>query len=78
MKRALIAEAGGKCQVCGYDRCQAALQFHHLDREEKAFALSHEGVARSIKRARKEAAKCVLLCANCHAEIEVGFTTLLA
>ena len=28
------------------------------------------GLARSLDRARAEAAKCVLLCANCHAEVE--------
>jgi hypothetical protein len=38
--------------------------------------LSHDGVARNIRLARAEAAKCVLLCANCHAEVEVGFRVL--
>lgn len=75
IKRTLITEAGGSCHLCGYDRCAAALQFHHVDPEEKSFALAHDGVARSIARARDEAAKCVLLCANCHAEVEVGFST---
>jgi len=50
----------------------AALQFHHLDRAQKAFELSHGGVARALEAARAEAVKCVLLCANCHAEVEVG------
>jgi transposase len=76
IKRKLIAEAGGGCQLCGYDSCAAALQFHHLDPKEKSFPISHDGVARSIARARQEAAKCVLLCANCHAEVEVGHTVL--
>lgn len=76
VKRTLITEAGGRCHLCGYDRCAAALQFHHVDPKQKAFALSHDGVARSITRARQEAAKCVLLCANCHAEIEIGFSSL--
>lgn len=75
-KRALIAEAGGRCRLCGYDRCAAALQFHHLDPSTKSHALSHQGVSRSLARARAEAAKCILLCANCHAEVEAGFRTL--
>jgi transcriptional regulator with XRE-family HTH domain len=76
VKRTLVEEAGGKCQACGYNRCAAALQFHHLNPMEKVFNLSHDSVARSIARARAEAAKCLLLCANCHAEVEVGYLTL--
>ncbi len=72
-KARLIAEAGGRCRLCGYGRCQAALQFHHLDPGQKSFALSLRGVTRSIADLRAEASKCVLLCANCHAEVEVGF-----
>jgi hypothetical protein len=76
IKRQLIAEAGGACALCGYDRCAAALQFHHVDPATKNFSLSREGVTRSLARAREEAAKCVLLCANCHAEVEGGFAQL--
>ena len=61
-----------RCRLCGYDRTPAALQFHHLDRQAKSFAISHNGVTRSLAEARAEAAKCVLLCANCHAEVEMG------
>jgi hypothetical protein len=69
-------ESPGRCRLCGYDRCPAALQFHHLDPGEKSFALSREGVTRSLAEAQAEAAKCVLLCANCHAEIEAGYREL--
>jgi hypothetical protein len=76
VKARLVAEAGGRCAICGYDRCQAALQFHHREPGTKSFALSHQGLTRSIAKAREEASKCVLLCANCHAEIEAGYRTL--
>jgi hypothetical protein len=76
VKRILVEEAGGACVVCGYSRFDAALQFHHVDPTEKSFALSREGVTRSLARARAEAQKCVLLCANCHAEVEGGFVEL--
>jgi transposase len=76
VKRTLVAEAGGRCVLCGYDRCVAALEFHHLDRTDKRFSLSSRGVARALTRAREEARKGVLLCANCHAEVEAGATTL--
>lgn len=76
IKRVLISEAGGACVVCGYDRCEAALQFHHLDPTAKVFHLSLRGVTRSWAQVRAEAAKCALLCATCHAEVEAGFTRL--
>jgi hypothetical protein len=76
VKRILVEEAGGKCRLCGYDRCHRALQFHHLQADEKRFALSHKGVTRSLAEAREEALKCVLLCANCHAEVETGYPVL--
>lgn len=76
IKRTLIAEAGGACVLCGYSRCDAALQFHHLEPERKAFHLSLRGVTRSWAEVRAEAAKCVLLCACCHAEVEVSYSDL--
>jgi transposase len=76
IKRQLVVEAGARCMLCGYDRCDAALQFHHVDPDTKHFAISHEGVTRALSKAREEASKCVLLCANCHAEVEGGFAQL--
>jgi AraC-like DNA-binding protein len=71
-KAELVAEAGGRCQLCGYARCIAALHFHHVDPTAKRFAVSYRGLTRSRAALRAEAAKCVLLCANCHAEVETG------
>ena len=76
VKLTLVREAGGACRICGYSRCSAALEFHHLVPEDKRFSLSQAGMARSLVRARAEAEKCVLLCANCHAEVEAGFATV--
>jgi transposase len=76
VKRALVEEAGGACVLCGYDRSLAGLHFHHVDRAEKSFALSRQGVTRSLVAARAEASKCVLLCSNCHAEVEAGTAQL--
>jgi 5-methylcytosine-specific restriction endonuclease McrA len=76
IKAVLVEEAGGSCAVCGYDRCVSALEFHHRVPAEKRFSLSHRGVARSLEKARAEASKCVLLCANCHAEVEAGIVAL--
>ncbi|MGI8633598.1 MAG: helix-turn-helix domain-containing protein [Solirubrobacterales bacterium] len=72
VKEILVAEGGGQCRLCGYRRFVGALQFHHLDPASKEFAISLEGVTLSLDRVRAEARKCVLLCANCHAEVEAG------
>jgi transposase len=72
VKRILVEEAGGCCARCGYDRCIGALQFHHRDPTQKQFGLAHKGRAIALERLREEAAKCTLVCANCHAEIEHG------
>ncbi len=78
VKEILVREAGGGCVICGYERYLGALQFHHLDPATKAFGLGLRGIARSLARCREEAAKCMLLCANCHAEVEAGVATLPA
>ncbi len=76
MKAILVSDAGGRCRLCGYDRCLAALEFHHLDPAMKRIPLSSHGVAYALNTLREEASKCILLCANCHAEIEHGLETL--
>jgi len=76
LKRVLVEEAGGRCVMCGYDECVAALHFHHRDPSLKAHGIAQAGATRSMKRARAEAKKCVLLCANCHAAVESGLKHL--
>jgi transposase len=76
VKEILVAEAGGACRLCGYDRCVAALQFHHVDRATKEFGVAAGGMARSLERMRAEVRKCVLLCANCHVEVEADLVAL--
>ena len=76
IKATLVEEAGVPCVLCGYDRSPIALQFHHLDPASKSFGIAERGMARALATAREEAAKCVLLCANCHAEVEAGVATL--
>lgn len=71
-KKKLIEEFGGKCAVCGYDKCLEALQFHHLDPGSKEFGISESGVCRSWDAMLAEAKKCILVCSNCHCEIECG------
>jgi transposase len=76
VKEILVSEAGGSCALCGYAQYSVALQFHHVDPSTKSFGLGVRGITRSIARLREEASKCVLLCANCHAEVEAGVAEL--
>jgi hypothetical protein len=76
VKQLLVSEAGGACALCGYQRFAGALHFHHLDPSKKDFSLSHTGVSRGLAQARTESKKCILLCSNCHAEVEGGMATL--
>ena len=78
LKQKLVAEAGGACLICGYARCIGALQFHHLDPASKQFGIGRAGAIISLDVLREEARKCVLLCANCHAEVEAGVANLPA
>jgi 5-methylcytosine-specific restriction endonuclease McrA len=68
IKRKAIDYKGGKCNNCGYDKCDSALQFHHIDPSQKDFGISTEGVIRKWEAIKEELDKCVLLCVRCHAE----------
>jgi predicted HNH restriction endonuclease len=70
LKERAIAHLGGKCQVCGYDKCPSAFDFHHLDEGEKDFVISSKASWAVIE---PELAKCALLCATCHREVHAGW-----
>jgi hypothetical protein len=65
-KEILIGYKGGKCEFCGYSKCNNALEFHHKDPTKKDFNISSHSY--SFDRMKLEADKCLLLCANCHRE----------
>jgi hypothetical protein len=71
VKRTLVEEAGGCCCVCGYRACIINLHFHHVDPKTKSFSMTM-AMGKSIAKLREEMKKCVLVCANCHGEIEAG------
>ena len=58
---------GGKCEKCGYDKCAAAMDFHHKDPSKKEFTIGTKNIG--FKRLSEEIKKCILLCANCHREL---------
>lgn len=66
-KRELIEYKGGKCEICGYNKCDRALHFHHLNPKEKDFQIS--GKSLNFEKLKNEVDKCILVCSNCHCEI---------
>lgn len=72
LKLMAIEYKGGCCSNCGYSKCSDALQFHHLDPTKKNFGISAAGYSNSWDKMKKELDKCILLCANCHAELHTS------
>lgn len=71
-KKAILIEiAGGRCAICGYNKCQSALEFHHIDKDQKEFNISSPHNF-SLEKCLKELKKCILVCSNCHREIHAG------
>ena len=68
IKKALIEYKGGKCCRCGYNKSIRALEFHHLNPDEKDFGIS-KCITKSMASLKQEVDKCILVCSNCHAEI---------
>ncbi len=78
IRQMAIDYKGGKCQICGYDRCDEAMEFHHLSGNKKDFGISQRGYTRSWNRVKVELDKCIMLCANCHHEVHAGLLQLSA
>lgn len=72
LKQKAVEYKGGRCVCCGYDNHVGVLDFHHLDPSTKSFGIGAKGYTRSWERIVQELDKCILVCANCHREIELG------
>lgn len=69
-KQRIVTVMGGKCQCCGYNKCNAALECHHLNPTEKDFSFGKiTANPRAWNKILSELEKCILVCANCHREI---------
>lgn len=76
-KLQLIDAFGGHCQICNYSKSHWALEFHHLFKEDKTFSIAQAlAKPKNIKAITNELKKCVLLCSNCHREVEQGILEL--
>ena len=70
-KQQAVEYKGGCCHFCGYDKCLNALQFHHIDPNQKEFSIGSYSYNK-FDYLKTELDKCLLVCANCHAEIHAG------
>lgn len=70
-KKEFIKYKGGCCQLCGYNKCDGALEFHHKDPSKKDFQINR-GASLIFEKVKDELDKCALLCANCHREVHAG------
>lgn len=59
------------CVHCGENE-SCALDFHHLDPSEKEYNIGMMATQYSMESVLKEAAKCIVLCANCHRKLHAG------
>ena len=72
-KAKIVESMGGKCSSCGYSTCADALEMHHLIPSEKSFSFGNmRANPKAWKTIVDELKKCVMLCANCHREVEAG------
>ena len=74
LKKMSIEYLGGQCQVCGYNACVAALEFHHTHGRD--FGIAASGHTKSWSKVKKELERCILLCSNCHRETHWGKETV--
>lgn len=74
-KEKAVALLGGRCVLCGYSKTVNALEFHHKDRSRKTFTVS-ANLNKAWSKIVTELQKCVLLCANCHREVEAGLAKI--
>ena len=70
--RKIIAEAKAQgCTVCGYNKCEDALDFHHSS-GIKDLEISQFVVSGNKRKLMEELKKCIVVCSNCHREIHSG------
>ena len=76
-KQKLVEALGSQCQICTYNKCNSALDFHHIDPAEKDFSISScSKNAAAWDKIIQEVKKCILLCSNCHRELHDGLIKL--
>ena len=76
IKLMAIEYKGGECRICSYKKYPGGLDLHHIDPKTKHFGIGDKGYTRSWEKVKAELDKCILVCANCHRELEAGIVQL--
>lgn len=76
-KRDLIASEKDKGCLCCGEEDPDVLEFHHVDRTEKLFAIASNKYKVSMLALVSELSKCVTLCPTCHVRADRGVYQIL-
>lgn len=71
-KQKCVEYKGGKCERCGYNNSNYAIDFHHRDPNEKDFGIGYQRRTKFDDKIKEELDKCMILCSNCHREKHAG------
>jgi len=76
-KKLFLDYKSSECEICGYNKNQGSLVFHHINPEEKLFSISRNKI-RYINELNDyiiiELDKCKVLCHNCHSEEHINIS----
>lgn len=70
IKSEFVSSFGNKCCVCKKTYSMVVYDFHHIEPSDKRFAISQ--LWGSPDLLLEEIQKCVMVCSNCHRQVNVG------
>jgi len=82
LRNEIVTKFGTQCYLCGYNKCPEALEFHHKNKIHKKqltenYSKSYiKGVYVLKNQIDQFPERFILLCANCHREVEAGITKI--
>jgi hypothetical protein len=71
----VVSKRMDKCSICGYSKCFAAIDFHHVTPQDKKYGIAGLLIRKFTQGRAKELEKCVAVCANCHRELHASNQT---
>lgn len=71
IKQKHMGKFGSKCHICGYNKCQSALVFHHIEPILAGNSCQRRG-KQDAQNVSFDTSNTILVCQNCHLEIHAG------